>query len=148
MRGKWYIASTFRKKEEVEKLAKELEKRGYEVTTKWWKSNLKSINLPLLKWLELQEVNRIFNKNLLGIYNCDYFLILFDDVSELHGAYIELGYAYALKSQKKIKTIIAIGIPNHKSAMYCGVNFWFENIDEFLSSLDRVVMGVENESPE
>lgn len=129
-----YVAGSFKNKEEIEKICTKLEKAGYNVVSFWWLSKVKEIKTERWDdWYKLDAVKHQFDANTTGATYCDIFILVFNpDGTRLQGALVELGIAYATRNINP-KKIIAIGKPPSKSAMYCAIDKFYNNIDEFIS---------------
>lgn len=130
-----YIAGSFSNKENIEKICKKIEDAGANVTNYWWSSKVKDIDVEdELKWYELDSVKVVFGRNFRSAVVCDLFILVFNpDGERLQGALVELGIAYSFKDFIP-KRIVALGSPPSRSAMYCCIDKFYDDIDELIKS--------------
>jgi nucleoside 2-deoxyribosyltransferase len=134
-----YIASAFKLENKCKQLQEILEKHGIVTTVKWW--NDKRVEEEHLKDLSDKDFYKhaftkdLFYKDLIGIQNCDLFIIVSDEFVPLtfNGANVEFGMAFAFG-----KPTFGIG-KFDKSVMYYPMKLC-DNIPDFISKMEQFVI--------
>ena len=127
---KVYLASKFKLKERVKKIAKELEKSGHEITVKWWTRDYKKLKLNDYDWYRDDRIFKVCSRNYRGVVDADVVVLVCHESrsQKFTGANIEIGIAMGLK-----KEVYSIG-KLERSAMYSMVR-QTTNISELLNGL-------------
>lgn len=118
---RFYLASSFKLINKVEKVAKVLEGWGHTITEKWWKRPYQVKGLGLIQTADLKklydnlsskefyakpETKFSFEADFKGVLNADVFILVADDTPrKYNGANIELGIALASK-----KLCLSVGV--------------------------------------
>jgi len=132
-----YIAGSYSNKKYIEELSNLLENRGFEITQKWWDSNIPEEPEDAIQWLDLKEVKDTFFANYRGVLDANIIIVVFNkrDNPSLQGALVELGIATTMISKK---IIVGLGKPRHKSAMFYPINEFFEKEEELVRYLEEI----------
>jgi len=132
-----YIAGSYSNKEYIEELSSLLEDKGFEITQKWWHSNVPEKPEDTTQWLDLKEVKETFFADYRGILNANIIIVVFNknDNPPLQGALVELGMATTMMSKK---IIVGLGKPRHKSAMFYPISEFFEKEEELIRYLEEI----------
>lgn len=141
---KFYLASSFRFIDKVEKAAEAIESAGHTISEKWWKRPYQVEGLGVVETADLKEIYEnlspeefyakpetkfSFEADYKGVMDADVFLFVADDTPrKYNGANIELGIALAA-----MKFCVSIGVLE-KSVFYYPVKK-FKVIEEVLEFL-------------
>ncbi len=100
---KIYIASKFKYVDSIKKQVKFLELAGHEIVCKWWEdTRAKDLinSFSTNEWYNHDTIKEIAERDFKAIRECDALYLYSPDTSKeecFSGAYIELGYALALR---------------------------------------------------
>jgi nucleoside 2-deoxyribosyltransferase len=111
---KVYIASDFGHRNDVLVLEAELERRGHEITCKWWMIDYKT-SLKIEsddRWFSQPIIRTIYRRSLKAIEDADMLILVSPEQIKFNGANVEIGMALGLN-----KTVVCLG-KLCRSAMY------------------------------
>lgn len=123
-----YIASSFKLKDRIERIAQRLWTEGFGITREWWHKDYKEIDLPDDEWYEHESVIQVCQDNFEAIDMADIVILVCpeDESKKFNGANIEIGYAIA-----KDKPVVSVGALG-RSGMYQPL-IKTDTIDELVS---------------
>ncbi len=132
---KVYLASSFKLKDRVERIAEKLKKNGYDITREWWHTNFKKDDgmdeLSDREWYQHEDVEWVVQESFDAIEEADIYILVApeDYTKKFNGANIEFGYALA-----KGLECYSIG-EIERTAMYQPLNKC-SHIDELIKELE------------
>jgi len=138
---KFFIASPWKNKEQVEKLTEELKTQGHEVysylesgenllTGHPIEEEMKVYWEALSNWQNDKRISHIFESEINGLKNCDALILLLPAGDSSH---MEAGVAYGLG-----KKLILIGAVNKPEVVYLMFNKIYMDASSFLSDLPNL----------
>ncbi|MCL5004725.1 MAG: nucleoside 2-deoxyribosyltransferase [Patescibacteria group bacterium] len=138
---KFFIASPWKNKEEVEKLSEELKTKGHEtysflesgenlLTGQPIEAEMKVYWEALANWQNDKRISQIFESEVNGLKACDALILLLPAGDSSH---VEAGIAYGLG-----KKLFLIGAINKPEVVYLMFNKIYMDITSFLSDLPNI----------
>ncbi|MDI6717786.1 MAG: hypothetical protein QMD86_01930 [Patescibacteria group bacterium] len=139
---KFFIASRWKNKEEVERLSEELKGRGHQVysflesganllTGMPIEAEMKVFSEALANWRNDPRISQIFDFEIKGLKECDALILLLPAGDSSH---VEAGAAYGMG-----KKIIAIGPVAKPEVIYLMFNHLYLDVSSFLADLHNIV---------
>lgn len=128
---KFYLASSFKRKQQLETIKNELESLGHVIPDVWWNIDSKDDEMTNRDWHSLPTIKAIAIRHWKSIAECDALILISSEFeyTPFNGANIEVGYAIGKGLPVFTYRLIA------KSAMYAPTIECL-NLDELLDAIN------------